>query len=141
VRELHAHSSAQAQEADLGTSPDAAVSEENQEVDFTADRQRTSRFDVAATQAHIAKNTIVDSSRIVDLGSAPECISRSFARIGHCSSYYCLLASPLTLDSDGDVLFRITYPVPLSTMIEMWVVFTPLDRFHVSVTTHDEFTL
>jgi hypothetical protein len=67
VSELNAHSSTHAQEADLGTGPDAAVSEENQQVDFAADRQRTSCFDVAATQAHIAKNTIVNCRPVVSM--------------------------------------------------------------------------
>jgi hypothetical protein len=83
VSELDAHSSSQAQEADLGTSPDAAVSEENQEIDFAADWQRTSRFDVAATQAHVAENTIVNCRPVVYFGSAPKRISRSFTRICH----------------------------------------------------------
>jgi hypothetical protein len=83
VSELDAHSSSQAQEADLGTSPDAAVSEENQEIDFAADWQRTSRLDVAATQAHVAENTIVNCRPVVYFGSAAERISRSFARLGH----------------------------------------------------------
>jgi len=85
VSKLDAHSGTPVQEADFGTSPNGAVSDENQKIDFAADRQRTSRFHVAATQAHIAKNTIVYCRPIIDLGSAPERISQSFARTGNLS--------------------------------------------------------
>jgi hypothetical protein len=83
VSELDPHSSSPAHEAHFGASPNSAVSDEKQQVDFAADRQRTSRFDVPATQAHIAKKAIVDRGPVVDLGPTSEsCRPRPCANAG-----------------------------------------------------------
>jgi hypothetical protein len=67
----------------LAPGPNGPVPDENQNVDFAADWQRARRFDIAATQAHVAKNTIIYGSPVVDLGSAAERVSRSFARLSY----------------------------------------------------------
>jgi hypothetical protein len=53
---------------------------------------------------------------------------------------YCLRASPLTVDGEPEVLFRMTYSVLLFLIIDRWVVVSPRDRCQLSVTTQLEFT-